>query len=187
MPRDDTEDYALMRRLADAEPDALRSLYKKYGALVYGIALRITGEGASAEEVTQDAFLRVWQGAASYSADRGSVATWLGRVTRNCAIDAFRRMKIRDAFYRDDWTEVADPKTPDPEEETSREFRAREVRAAVSELPEAQRIALSLAFFQGMTHSEIAASLSLPLGTVKSRIRDAMLSLRERLGERNLE
>jgi RNA polymerase sigma-70 factor (ECF subfamily) len=124
-----------------------------------------------------------WQGSSSYSPDRGAAATWLGRIARNRAIDALRNAKARGAFARDDWADIEDQKTLDPEAEASRASCADEVRATVAELPEAQRIALSLAFFQGRTHTEIATALSLPLGTVKSRIRDAMLALRERLGE----
>jgi RNA polymerase sigma-70 factor, ECF subfamily len=187
MPDDDSEDTALMRRLADADNEALRSLYRRYGGLVYGIALKLTGDGAVAEEVAQEVFVSAWRGAASYRADRGAVVTWLGRIARNKAIDARRAMKARGGPARDEWSvedESEDQRTPGPEEEASRSMRVREVRTAVAELPEAQRSALSLAFFQGLSHSEIAAALSLPLGTVKSRIRDAMHNLRELLGDR---
>jgi RNA polymerase sigma-70 factor, ECF subfamily len=190
MPRDDPGDFELMRRLARAESEALRSLYRKYGGLVHGIALRITGDAAVAEEVTQDVFMGAWRGAASYREDRGSVATWLGRIARNRAVDALRAMKSRGLSAGGDWSqgeETEDRKALGPEEETGRSLRAQEVRAAVADLPEAQRLALSLAFFQGLSHSEIAARLSLPLGTVKSRIRDAMRDLRDRLGEGGVE
>jgi RNA polymerase sigma-70 factor, ECF subfamily len=183
MPKDENEDDALMRGLSDAEPEALRALYGKYGGLVFGIALRIVGDRAAAEEVAQDVFLGAWRGAASYSREKGSAATWLGRIARNRAIDALRAKRARGALARDDWSDVEDDASLDPEEAASRDARAEEVRAAVAGLPEAQRVALSLAFFQGMTHTEIAARLALPLGTVKSRIRDAMRSLREALGE----
>jgi RNA polymerase sigma-70 factor (ECF subfamily) len=184
MAKDDAGDLELMRRLGHAENEALRELYRRYGGLVYGIALRVTGDEAAAEEVAQDVFMSAWRGASSYRAEKGSVATWLGRIARNRAVDALRARKTRGGSARDEWSEAAeavDPRTIDPEEETSRALRAQEVRGAVAELPEAQRLALSLAFFQGLSHSEIAAALSLPLGTVKSRIRDAMRSLRGRL------
>ena len=164
-------------------PEALRSLYKNYGGLVFGIALRIVGDAATAEEVTQDVFLRAWRNAASYSGEKGSVATWLGRIARNRALDALRSAKSRGALARDDWSELEDDRALAPEDAMDIESRAAEVRAAVSKLPEAQRVALSLAFFRGMSHSQIAAELGLPLGTVKSRIRDAMRALREKLGE----
>jgi RNA polymerase sigma-70 factor, ECF subfamily len=183
MPKNETEDEILMRRLADAEPEALRKLYRKYGSLAYGIALRIVGDEALAEDIALDVFMSAWQASSSYSPDRGAAATWLGRIARNRAIDALRKVKSRGALARDDWADIEDRKGLDPEAEASRASCADEVRAGVAELPEAQRIALSLAFFRGRTHAEIAAALALPLGTVKSRIRDAMLALREKLGE----
>ncbi len=186
MQKEAQDDDALLRRIAEAEGEALRELYRKYGGLVYGIGLRITGDAAVAEEVAQDVFMSAWRGAASYRPDLGAVATWLGRIARNRAIDALRGMKSRPMPLREDWGELADAedtRSPDPAEEAGRSQRAKEVRAAVAELPEGQRTALSLAFFKGMSHSEIAAALGLPLGTVKSRIRDAMRSLRDKLGE----
>jgi RNA polymerase sigma-70 factor, ECF subfamily len=188
MPKDDPEDVELMRRLSRAESEALRALYRKYGALVHGVALRITGDDAVAEEVTQDVFMSAWRGAASYRVDRGAVATWLGRIARNRAVDALRAMKSRGQRASEDWNEAteaetADPRARGPEEEAGRSQRVQEVREAVAGLPEVQRLPLSLAFFRGLSHSEIAARLSLPLGTVKSRIRDAMRGLRDRLGE----
>jgi RNA polymerase sigma-70 factor, ECF subfamily len=183
MPGDRYDDSELMRRLAGAESAALRELYRRYGALVYGIAMRVARDGSVAEEVTQDVFLKAWSSAAAYEAGRGGVAAWLARITRNRAIDALRSGKSRQALPMADWSEVPDPGSRDPAEETSREDRAAEVRAAVALLPEAQRKALSLAFFQGLTHIQIAAELSLPLGTVKSRIRDAMAALRASLGD----
>jgi RNA polymerase sigma-70 factor (ECF subfamily) len=183
MPEDETEDESLMRGLAEAESAALRALYRKYGGLVYGLALKVCGDSGMAEEVVQDVFLRVWRGASSYSRDKGAVATWLGRIARNRAIDALRGARARYAVVRDDWADREDPRALDPEEEASRASSASVLRAAVAQLPEEQRLALSLAFFRGMTHSEIAEALSLPLGTVKSRIREAMLSLRRKIGE----
>jgi RNA polymerase sigma-70 factor (ECF subfamily) len=182
-----TRDEDIMRGLAAGESEALKALYEKYASLVFGIALRIVGDGRLAEEVAQDVFLSAWKGAESYRREKGAAATWLGRIARNRAIDALRGAKARGALARDDWSEVEDDRALAPEEALENEGRAVEVRAAVSELPEAQRVALSLAFFSGKSHSEIAAELGLPLGTVKSRIRDAMRVLREKLGEGGAE
>lgn len=180
MPKEDAD---LMRRLAGAETEALRELYGKYGSLVFGVALRIARDRALAEEIAQDVFVSAWRSAAAYSAERGSVASWLARIARNRAIDEIRKGRLRNAEARDDWADLADAREPGPEEEASRGARAAAVREALSALPERQREALSLAFFQGLTHAEIAAALSLPLGTVKSRIRDALIALRGKLGE----
>jgi RNA polymerase sigma-70 factor (ECF subfamily) len=181
--RSEDDDRELMRRLAARESEALEALYAKYGGLVYGIALRVLGDPAMAEEATQDAFLRAWRGAAAYSPERGAPATWLGRIARNWAIDALRSTRARGALARDDWSEFEDSRALGPEEEAGRDSRAAQVREAVAALPEAQRTALSLAFFEGLTHVEIARRLGLPLGTVKSRIREAMRALRDALSE----
>ncbi len=186
MRKNEVDEGGIMRRLAAGDHEALRDLYRKYSGLVYGIALRILKDPAVAEEAAQDAFVNAWRGAASYGRERGAVATWLGRIARNKAIDLLRSARARGSDEVDEWAEAAeigDDRGLDPFESMHRDLRAAALRRAVAELPEAERRALALAFFQGMSHSEIAAKLELPLGTVKSRIREAMLKLRARLGD----
>ena len=176
-PRDED----LIRQVAAAQPQAVQTLYKRHGRLVFGIALGILRDPSAAVEVTQDVFLRVWEKAASYQAEKARVITWITRIARNMSIDALRRRSARGGPQRDtvdDFTRLADPGSPDPGESMDLAYRREEVRDALRGLPDEQRLALSLAFFQGLTHQQIAEKLGEPLGTVKTRIRDAMHKLR---------
>jgi len=177
-------DTELMRRISRGEADALRELYARHGRLVYGLAWRIVADAEAAEEICQDVFLRAWEKAGTYQHEKAQVRTWLARIARNRAIDLLRRRGAREARARGAWEEMKsaaleahpDPATP---VETD-ELRSRVSRAILS-LPLEQRAALSLAFFQGQTHRQIAEATGEPLGTVKSRIRSAMLKLRDLL------
>jgi RNA polymerase sigma-70 factor (ECF subfamily) len=182
VPRDED----LIHQVASARPQAVQALYQRHGRLVYGIAMGILRDPSAAEEVTQDVFLRVWEKAASYQAEKARVITWIMRIARNQSIDALRRRRSRgktQADTLDDFSRLPDPGSPDPGESAALASRRRDVRAALRDLPADQRTALSLAFFQGLTHQEIAEKLGEPLGTVKTRIRDAMRKLRVMLEE----
>jgi RNA polymerase sigma-70 factor (ECF subfamily) len=184
MPFGEPDDAELMRRMAHGEIGALRELYARHGRLVYGLSLRIIGDQETAEEICQDVFLRAWEKAGTYQSDKAQVRTWLARIARNRAIDVLRRSGSREARARDAWEEMKsaaadagnDPVAP----VESDELRSRVSRAVLS-LPADQRAALSLAFFEGRTHRQIAEATGEPLGTVKSRIRAALLKLRELL------
>lgn len=184
MPYGEPDDTELMRRMARGEIGALRELYARHGRLIYGLALRIIMDQETAEEICQDVFLRAWEKAGTYRSEKAQVRTWLARIARNRAIDVLRRRGSRDARARDAWEEMksaaaeagADPQSP----VESDELRERVSRAVLS-LPQDQRAALSMAFFEGRTHRQIAEATGEPLGTVKSRIRAAMLKLRELL------
>ena len=177
-------DEELMDRIANGDADAVRLLYARYGRLVFGLAMNVLGDSATAEEVCQDVFMRVWEKSGSYQADRGKVVTWLARIARNRAIDVLRSLRSKpDGSTVDDEPTAPDEQAADPGDRLLQSFREEQVRAAVASLPADQRTALSLAFFRGMTHREIAQALGEPLGTVKTRIRDAMMKLRSRLGK----
>jgi RNA polymerase sigma-70 factor, ECF subfamily len=183
-------DEELMDRIAHGDADSVRLLYARYGRLVFGLAMHILGDSATAEEVCQDGFMRVWEKSGSYRTERGKVVTWLARITRNRAIDMLRSSRSRRLGPpQAPGEEAAAPEEQavDPGERLLQSFREQEVRAAVASLPPDQRDALSLAFFKGMTHREIAQALGEPLGTVKTRIRDAMVKLRTSLGKREGE
>ena len=176
-----------MARIAGGDPLALGELYDRYGRTVFGILYRLLGSAEPAEEVTQDAFHAVWRRAATYRVDRGSVRTWLLAIARNAAID-WRRTKgkrlEREAAI-DEAAELIEETRVDDRVIAS--LRAERVRAAVAVLPDEQRVVLSLAFWSGLSQSEIAERTGTPLGTVKSRVRLGMSKLRERLrleGER---
>jgi RNA polymerase sigma-70 factor (ECF subfamily) len=175
------EDERLMLRIAGGEPDALGELYDRYGRVVFGTLYRMLGSPEVAEEITQNAFHSVWQRAQSYRAERGSVRTWLLAISRNAAVD-WRRTGGRHVDREtaiDEAAELVDEVRVD--ERVIASLRAERVRAAVALLPREQRDALSLAFWSGLSQSEIAKRTGTPLGTVKSRVRLGMARLREGL------
>jgi RNA polymerase sigma-70 factor (ECF subfamily) len=178
------DDQALIRLILQARTEALGELYDRYGRLVFSLALNSVGDPATAEEVTQDVFLRVWQRAGQYRADRGAVSTWLTGITRHRAIDQLRRRGSRPEQHSVAWAELApgdEPTSNGPERETALVLEREWVRGAVAQLPDEQKQVLALAYFQGLAQSQIAEVLNLPLGTVKTRIRLGMQKLRQTL------
>ena len=179
-------DATLMERLLQRDGSALEALYDRYGRPVYSVVLRIAQHPSSAEEIVQDVFLQLWRHAGSYQTSRGPLGPWLFTVARNRALD-FLRTKREKQRGREDSCDFDLPRAavqpPEPEEAIDQTRRAEKVRAVMNELPQAQRRAIELAFFDGMSHSEISAALGEPLGTVKSWIRGGLLRLRESLEE----
>ena len=175
------EDAVLLARIASGDPDALGELYDRYGRVVFGVLYRLLGVPEAAEEVTQDAFHAIWRRASTYRADRGAVRTWLLAIARNAAID-WRRTKgkrlEREAAI-DEAAELVDEIRVD--DRVIANLRAERVRDAVASLPPEQRTVLSLAFWSGLSQTEIAERTGTPLGTVKSRVRLGMIKLRDRL------
>ena len=175
------EDGRALERVAKGDADALGALYDRYGRVVFGVLYQMLGSPEAAEEVTQDAFHAVWRRARTYRAERGSVRVWLLAIARNAAID-WRRTKgkrqEREAAIDD---AVALVEEVALEDRVLTTLRAERVRAAVATLPPEQREVLSLAFWSGLSQTEIAARTSVPLGTVKTRVRLGMAKLRERL------
>ena len=179
-------DEELVERIAREDAGAIRELYRRHGRIVYGIALGICGDQSTAEEVVQDAFVRVWKNANRYRSDQARVVTWIARIARNAAIDALRSSSSR--AQRIQSADVAlervlDPRGADPADSAQWSERRERVRAAVTQLPPEQRRALLLAFYRGLTHREISELLAMPLGSVKTHIRDAVRSLRGSLAE----
>lgn len=177
-------DAALVELLARGQPDALGELYQRHGAACYRLARQITANAALAEDAVQEAFTGMWRNPAAYVSERGSsVRSWLLGLTHHKAVDSVRR---ETALQRRQHAHAAQqafdpPGEDDPAALTWQRMRAAEVRAAVNELPEAQRQALALAYFGGYTQSEIAELINVPLGTVKTRTFSAMRRLRLRL------
>jgi RNA polymerase sigma-70 factor (ECF subfamily) len=170
-----------MARLANGELGALDELYEHYGAMAYSIAYRITRDSAAAEDVVQDAFLGAWRNAARYVDSRGSVRTWLLSIVHHRAIDAIRRRRptaelpAGDAGLPDQLT------LPDTWSDVEVRLDRATVQAALRSISDVQREAIELAYFGGLTQTEIAARTGVPLGTVKGRIRLGLAGLREAL------
>lgn len=180
-------DAALVARIAAGEEAALGQLYDRYGNTLYALAYRILGDRDDAEEVVMDALTQAWRSAATYAAGRGSVAAWLVMLGRSRALDRLRaRERQARALGR---AAVTDPGSPpamgraEPESQVAAELGERRARvlAALGELPEPQRVCIQLAYYEGLTQTEIAARLAEPLGTVKTRMRSGLIKLRESL------
>ena len=175
------DDESLLRLIVQARPEALSELYDRYGRLVFSLAINALGDTATAEEVTQDVFLRVWQRAWQYRADQAKVSTWLTSIARHRAIDQLRRQGVRPeglSLARADLSSQTEPDAAGPEQAMELSIQRQRVRAAVTQLPEEQKQVLALAYFGGYSQTEIAECTGLPLGTVKTRIRLAMEKLR---------
>jgi RNA polymerase sigma-70 factor (ECF subfamily) len=169
---------ALLGRIARGDERALAELYDRMAPLAYGLALRMTGDTALAQDAVQDAFVRAWIHARSFDRKRGNARGWLLRIVRNSTIDALRSA---DALQRAAQRSVLEPSVvaaERPDELIARSQRSAALRRALEELPDEQRHVLEIAYFEGLSHSEIAARENIPLGTVKTRIREGVLKLR---------
>ncbi len=180
------DDETLLRLIARSNEEALSCLYDRYSRLVYSVAYNTLSDPGRAEEVTQDVFERVWEKARTYSAEQGKVITWLSSISRHRSIDLYRQTRSHHEQLQVSWQEAEGIDLPDGQNvewEVDLSQRQQRIRWAVAQLPEEQKLALGLAFFQGYSHPEIAAALSEPLGTVKTRIRLGMQKLRLLLQE----
>ena len=179
----DDDDRQVLARVANGELDALEALYDRYRAMAYSIALRVTGDASLAEDVLQDAFLGAWRHAGRYVEGRGSVKTWLLAIVHHRAVDAVRRRRPTNALPETEDVTPAALTAPDLWGEVAADLDAGTVRAALDVLPDVQREAIELAYFGGLTQQEIAARTGAPLGTVKGRMRLALLAMRRHLLE----
>jgi RNA polymerase sigma-70 factor, ECF subfamily len=172
-----------MARVESRDADALAALYDRHGGRLLGLAQRILGAGGEAEEVVQEVFLFAWRSAGSFDPSRGNVLTWLMIVTRSRAIDRLRARKpaARPEIRSLEEVTEAPPAADDVEAASASRQWEGICRAAVSSLPDDQRRALELAYFEGLTHQEIAERTGSPLGTVKTRVRLGLMKLRERM------
>ncbi len=179
----DQELIELVRKIASGDQAAMGALYDATSRLVYGIVLRVLSDAATAEEVTLDVYTQVWRQAASFDAGRGGPLAWLTTIARSRAIDRLRS-GWQDQQRKQPLDVVGDAPAgaAGPEEMTVAAERQRFVRQALAQLSPEQREVLELAYYSGLSHSEIAAKLNQPLGTVKTRTRLGMIKLREALG-----
>jgi RNA polymerase sigma-70 factor (ECF subfamily) len=176
------DDVALVRGVQDRDERAIEELVRRYDGPLFSFAYRLVGREDFAQDVVQEVFLALWRDATRYDPTRGAVSSWLLTMTRYKAIDLVRRETgpRRGTVDADLSLERSDV---DVHEEAWLNARRVRVRAALDELTDAQREAVTLAFFDGLTHPEVAEALSLPLGTAKTRIRDGLLRLRRVLGD----
>jgi RNA polymerase sigma-70 factor (ECF subfamily) len=182
-----TLDLDRVAAMARGEERAASELYDRHAPVMFGLAVRMVGESADAEEVVLDAFSQAWRDAARYDATRGTVAGWLTTIVRTRALDLIRARGRRAKLTEHAATDTESPAGmgegfPDPDQRVVVGERATAITSAMGTLPDAQRRAIELAFFEGLTHHEVAERLREPLGTVKTRIRLGMQKLRDLLG-----
>ncbi len=183
-------DPDVLRQIVRRDERALALLYDRHSRLVYSVALRILRTPSDAEEVLQETFVRVWSRADSFAPMLGSPVAWLTRIARNSAIDRIRAKRARQhvdavvvpASDHPEAVQATEPATTvTPEALLAESMTAGLVRNALQSLPEAQRVLIEAAFFDGYTHSELSERFGVPLGTVKARIRTGLLALKGRL------
>jgi RNA polymerase sigma-70 factor (ECF subfamily) len=177
-------DRAAVLRMARGDHDALADLYDRYAGLLYSLALRIVRLQADAEDVLQEVFTQVWRQATRYDTNRGTVIGWLVTLTRSRALDKLRRGRARpQAPDREQRAQDVPDTSPGIDFTLVSAEQASAVRAALEALPDNQRVPLELAYYEGLSQSEIAAKLDVPLGTIKTRMRQALLRLREAVAD----
>ena len=168
------EDVELLSRVTRGDERAMAILFDRYSKIVYSVGLRVLRDAAAAEDVMQEIFMQIWRNPESFVATKGSLGGWLSVVARNRAIDTLRRRRPSEQVE-----ELNLPASLNLAEESERNLMMERARAVVIKLPMEQRKTLEMAFFDGLTHSEIAEMTGDPLGTVKTRIRSALITLRK--------
>lgn len=177
-----TDDKDIVRRIAEGDQTALSELFDRYSGLMLALSRRVLNDTSDAEEVLQEVFLQVWKQAKRYDGSRSSVSTWLSLITRSRSIDRLRSRQVVDRTLASVQQEKRDTHTsPEGPGSVWTDQRSERLRREMAALPEEQRQVLELAFFQGMTQSEIAGQTGIPLGTVKTRTLLAMKKLRQAL------
>lgn len=177
-------DAELIARLAFGDEAAFAELYDRYSNAVFGLAKRVTQSEARAEEITQDAFMKLWRNPGTFDASRAALSTYLLTLVRNASIDALRRERPTNSLLDDEGDPLPIP-SPDsgPLERAELQQTGVRVRAAMLELSDAHRQTVELAYFRGASREEISAEMGVPVGTVKSRLKYALDKLRNVLGE----
>jgi RNA polymerase sigma-70 factor, ECF subfamily len=172
--RGSAADIALVSAIRSGDENAMGRLYDRYSSIVYSVALRVLGDTGGAEDVLQEVFMQLWRNPGVFDSTRGNLGAWLAVIARNRAIDVIRK--------RHPETDIADVVVsvePDMAGDAERARAMEKVRGALGDMPAAQRSALEMAYFEGLTHTEIAAKTGEPLGTIKTRIRAGLLALRK--------
>ncbi len=189
LTQNNSRDRDLMQRIASKEPEALSVLYNHYNKLLFGLLKSILKKTEEAEDILQEVFTTIWEKADQFDVERGTAYTWIVSLTRNKAIDrlrskVYKEQKKQSTSLNDD--EVFHPlysEENNPLENTILSDRAKRVYEALQKLSEKQRVVIQVAYFDGLSQSEISDEYDIPLGTVKTRMRDGMLKLRELLAQ----
>ena len=180
-------DAALMRAFISRNGAAADELYGRFASRVYGLGIVMLGNDAAAQDLVQDTFVKLWRTGASFDADRGKLETWVLLVARSLAIDALRHRVLESrSLERIGEPQDVDP-NPGPDQQAATADLARRARRAMAALSSEQRAALELAYFGGRTSGEVAEIEGIPVGTAKTRIRTALLRLREAMAEELLD
>jgi len=174
------DDSSLIRRIADGDEAALATLYDRWSQVVYSLVAHLLNDADGAEDVVEETFWQIWQRAASYDASRGTLRTWILTIGRSRALDRLRSRKRNREDGAVDLSLIRDPRS-DPSQQVEGMERSNLVYAALGQLPEDQRVALELAYFRGLSQSEISTLMGEPLGTIKTRMRLGMQKLRDML------
>jgi RNA polymerase sigma-70 factor (ECF subfamily) len=181
-------DEELMQLVYRGNADAFEVVYDRHADAAFSLALRMCRQRAMAEDVVQEAFLSLWRSGARYDRSRGSVRSWTLGIVHNRAIDALRRKSVRDRVtIVQEGIEEKLPARERTEVEFARRDEAREIRDALRRLPDEQSRVIELAYYGGLTHTEIAQALDAPVGTVKGRMRLGLAKMRTALGEATAE
>lgn len=167
-------DEELITRIRAGDQGAMATIYDRYSGLIYSVALRVLADPQASEDVLQEILLQLWRNPDAFDAARGKLAPWMAVIARHRAIDHLRRRRPES-----DFDEVVIASDVDIELQVERTATIEKVRAVLADLPESQRSALEMAFFDGLTHSEIATRTGQPLGTVKTRVRAALAAIRK--------
>ncbi len=167
-------DFALLSAIRSGNENAMATLYDRYSSVVYAVALRVLGDTGRAEDVLQEVFMQLWRNPALFDSSRGNLAPWLAVITRNRAIDQLRKRKPES-----DIDDVVVSVEPDLAGEAERSIAMEKVRDLLGNMPSAQRDALEMAYFDGLSHTEISQKTGEPLGTIKTRIRSGLTTLRK--------
>jgi RNA polymerase sigma-70 factor, ECF subfamily len=167
-------DISLLSALRSSDENAIALLYDRYSSIVYSVALRVLADTGAAEDVLQEVFMQLWRNPGLFDSSRGNLGAWLAVIARNRAIDILRKR-----HPETDITGVVVSVEPDMAGNAQRTRDAEKVRGALGAMPPAQRSVVEMAYFEGLTHTEIAAKTGEPLGTIKTRIRAGLLALRK--------